>query len=264
MRDVTSTEKTILITGAAGNIGRKLQAHFHGRYKLRLLDIDSAENSDITPIDLSTWNDALIDLFTGVDAVLHLAADPHENKSWQELTSPNLDALNNVFIAAIKTNVPRFIFASSNHIMGGYSQQNNAGRWLTTHLEPRPGTRYQADNGDACDSTAYGAMKLCGERLGKCYAEATKGVCIAVRIGWVNHIGENRVEDLPSDASAWFKRMWLSTRDLCQLMEQAIAVEQEPGSFVVVNGMSNNKNMVWDIEHTGKQLGYTPADGLEL
>ena len=32
--------KTVLITGAAGNIGNKLRQDFQGRYDLRLLDID--------------------------------------------------------------------------------------------------------------------------------------------------------------------------------------------------------------------------------
>ncbi|RTL39180.1 MAG: NAD(P)-dependent oxidoreductase [Candidatus Melainabacteria bacterium] len=267
MTDASKNRKTVLITGAAGNIGTKLRRHLHGRYTLRLLDInggDPDESPEIIPIDLSTWSDALLELFAGVDAVVHLAADPHENKSWQELISPNLDALNNVFIAATKTNVPRVVFASSNHLMGGYSIETHTGRWLTTNLPPRPGTRYKTDDGEAHDSTAYGAMKLCGERLGKCYAEAAKGVCIAIRIGWVNHIGENRIEDLPSEASLWFKRMWLSTKDLCQLMEQAITVQQKPGSFFVVNGMSDNKNMVWDIESTKTLLGYEPQDGLEF
>ncbi len=255
---------TVLITGAQGNIGKKLRAHLSDRYTLKLLDIDSGSDPDITVIDLSRWNDRIVELFAGVDAVVHLAADPCDHKSWQELIPPNLDALTNVFVAAIKANVPRVVFASSNHTMGGYKNTVRSGRWLNTDLEPIPGTQYQGPADTDNDSTAYGAMKLFGERLGRCYAQSTGGVCISIRIGWVNRAGENRPEDLPKDADVWFKRMWLSTRDMGQLLEQSITTARPSGSFFVVNGMSNNEGMVWDIEYTGKVLGYSPQDGLTL
>jgi nucleoside-diphosphate-sugar epimerase len=105
-------------------------------------------------------------------------------------------------------------------------------------------------------------MKLFGERLGKSYAEANNAVCIALRLGWVNRLGANEPEDLPEGAPAWFKNMWLSTRDMCQLIECAITAPEEPGRFLVVNGMSNNAGMVWNIEDTRTALGYEPTDGL--
>jgi hypothetical protein len=58
--------------------------------------------------------------------------------------------------------------------------------------------------------------------------------------------------------------MWLSTRDLGQLFECCITTEKEPGSSMLVNGMSNNEGMVWDIEETRRRLGYEPQDGLTL
>jgi nucleoside-diphosphate-sugar epimerase len=174
-----------------------------------------------------------------------------------------------VFIAAIKAKVPRVVFASSNHVMGGYSRaqeietETKTGRWLTTELEHKPGTRYETPGNEPCDSTPYGSMKLFGERLGKCYALAAGAVCIAIRLGWVNRIGNNEPEDLPAGAPVWFKRMWLSTSDMCQLMEQAITVQKDPGSFLIVNGMSDNEDMVWNIEETKRLLGYAPRDGLK-
>ncbi|HEY9717144.1 MAG TPA: NAD(P)-dependent oxidoreductase [Trichormus sp.] len=257
------TKKTILITGAAGNIGKKLREHLDGRYTLKMVDIEPLGDPDISMIDLSKWDDSLVELFDGVDVVVHLAADPQANKTWEELIAPNLDALNNVFVGAIKARVPRVIFASSNHVMGGYSAGNGSGRWLTTKLEHKPGTQYESRIGE-CNSTPYGSMKLFGERLGKCYAEAADAVCVAIRIGWVCRIGDNRPDDLPKDAPTWFKRMWLSTPDMCRLMEQAITVALKPKTFLVVNGMSDNEGMVWNIEETKALLGYAPVDGLTL
>ena len=53
--------------------------------------------------------------------------------------------------------------------------------------------------------------------------------------------------------------MWLSNRDFCQLMERCI--EADPGiRFAVVNGMSANTGMRWDLEYTKKLVGYEPQD----
>jgi len=253
----------LLITGATGNIGKKLRAHLGDRYALKLLDINGDDDPAVTVIDLSQWDERIVEQFTGVDCVVHLAADPDETKSWKELTAPNLDALNNVFVAAIKARVPRVVFASSNHVMGGYKGEKGSGRWLTTKLDPRPGTHLETLDPDRYDSTAYGAMKLFGERLGLCYSHSTGGVCIAIRLGWVYRLGQNQPEDLPPGADIWFKRMWLSTGDLCQLMEQSITVQMPGKSFVLLNGMSDNEEMVWDIEETKTQLRYNPKDSLK-
>lgn len=257
-----TASNSILITGAAGNIGSKLRAHLSRQYILKLIDIENRQDSGIQQADLSQWSDQLVALFRDVETVIHLAADPYDYKSWEELTPWNLDALNNVFVAAIEARVPRVIFASSNHVMGGYKSEPGTGAWLNADLPPRPGTRYEMPAGSPRDSTAYGAMKLFGERLGKCYAHAASAVCIAVRIGMVNRYSENKIEGLSEDLDPWFKRMWLSTPDLCQLVEKAISVPLPPKTFMVINGMSDNKNMVWDIENARMVLGYSPKDGV--
>ena len=251
---------TVLITGAAGNLGTKLSRHLEGRFDLKLLDKEPGADERITRIDLSSWDDKLSEQFDDVDVVVHLAANPNDLESWSSLVSTNLDATINAFIAASSAGVSRFIYASSNHAMGGYKDDPML-QSLTWDCAPRPGTRFSAQ-GVEVDSVAYGAMKLFGERLGKCYAYASGMNVIAVRIGWVQH-GENQPCQMPADADPWFRAMWLSNRDFCHLMERCILAElHEP--FVVVNGMSANKPMVWDIEHTKRVLGYESSDSLTI
>ena len=112
--------------------------------------------------------------------------------------------------------------------------------------------------GEWRDSTPYGSAKLFGERLGKCFAESDGLEVIAVRIGWVQP-GENRPEDISPERGSWFRLMWLSNRDFCQLMECCLVAEL-PERFVVVNGMSDNTGMRWDIEPTRRLVGYQPQD----
>ena len=68
--------KTVLITGAAGNLGDKLRRHLEGRHSLRLLDIDARGDASILRADLSRWDENWASHFRGADCVVHLAADP--------------------------------------------------------------------------------------------------------------------------------------------------------------------------------------------
>ena len=52
--------RTVLITGAGGNIGTKLRAHFSGLgWALRLLDIDARRDPAIQPVDLAEWDELM-------------------------------------------------------------------------------------------------------------------------------------------------------------------------------------------------------------
>jgi uronate dehydrogenase len=247
---------TVLITGAAGNLGGKLRRHLEGRYRLRLLDRDPRGDPDVVAADLAAWDPAWADLFRGADAVVHLAADPTAHQTWPLLVGPNVDALVNVFQAAARGGVRRVIYASSNHVLGGYKDDPEP-KSLTTELPPRPGARYCTD-GEWRDSTAYGAAKLFGERLGKCFAEAHGIEVLAVRIGWVRP-GENRAEDIPPERDPWFRLMWLSNRDYCRLMERCLRAGPLP-RFAVINGMSANTGMRWDLSSARALVGYAPQD----
>jgi uronate dehydrogenase len=248
--------RVVLITGAAGNLGGKLRRHLEGRYDLRLLDRQPGDDPAIVAADLSRWDESWVRHFAGVEVVVHLAADPTAFLSWPELLGPNVDAVVHTFEAAARNGVRRLVLASSNHVMGGYKDDPAAGP-ITEDLPPRPGTRYSR-GGQQRDSTPYAAAKLFAERLGRCFAESRGLEVIAVRIGWCWY-GRNRPEDLPPDREDWFRQMWLSNRDFCHLMERCL-VADPPRRFVVVNGMSANAGMRWDLTAARRLLGYEPLD----
>jgi uronate dehydrogenase len=250
------TTPHVVITGAAGNLGAKLRRHLEGRYPLGLLDLDPRGDPAITRADLSHRDESWQRVVARADVVVHLAADPTAQQIWPKLVSPNLDALVNVFLAAAESEVGRIVYASSNHVMGGYKDQA-APHTLTTDLPPLPGTHYVVDD-EPRDSTPYASAKLFGERLGKAISAAHPTSVVAVRLGWVK-AGDNRPEDIPSNRGDWFRLMWLSNRDYCQLMEKCITADPSP-RFAVVNGMSANTGMRWDIEHTRRAVGYEPLD----
>ena len=74
--------KTIVVTGAAGNLGSKLRAAWVGRYALRLIDKETHGDPEVALFDLSVWSETWADLFVGAQAVIHLAANPMAATLW--------------------------------------------------------------------------------------------------------------------------------------------------------------------------------------
>ncbi|MGL6094573.1 MAG: NAD-dependent epimerase/dehydratase family protein [Fimbriiglobus sp.] len=246
---------SVLITGAGGNLGAKLAAHLRGRTRLVLLD--RAGGGAVHPADLGHWGE-WVGHFDGVEAVVHLAGNPVAYHDWPDLLGPNVDAMLNMYEAAAAHGVRRVVFASSNHVMGGY--QDGPPVPITETLPPKPGLRYTADGAERF-SGAYAATKLLGERAGRLYAAARALEVIAVRIGWVRR-GANEPGELPAERGAWFRNMWLSDRDFLHLMDCCLTARL-PAPFFVVNGMSANAGMRWDLTAARTVLGYTPADNVD-
>ena len=234
--------RTVLITGACGNIGRKLRDAWVDIYDLVLIDNNPTEDDlDVIVADLEQFDNDWITHFHGVDTVVHLAANGDEFAPWEKLIGPNLDALANVFHAAALAGVERIIFASSNHVMGDYERSDDGP--ITVDMKPMP-------------DGPYAVTKLVGERLGQSLARAFDLTFIALRLGWVQE-GKNRPETLPHD---WSRKMWLSNADLIRLFDCAVEAEIEEPSFVVVNGVSRNHGTRWDLSDAAELLGYLPED----
>ena len=142
----------------------------------------------------------LIKALTHADVVVHFSAvNPYPNATWDDC-SQSLDHIYYIFTLAVRCSVRRAIFASSNHVVGGYKDdhhhQKRHGRRgsLFPHAEPRVGTmpRNADDVATSGDGKAYGAAKLAGERhartLGNLYGDVT--TFVVLRVGWCQP-GEN-------------------------------------------------------------------------
>lgn len=234
--------RTVLITGATGNIGSKLRTHLTSLgWTLRLLDVDAREDAAVTAADLATWDEGWAGLFAGVDAVFHLAGNPSPRASWASVQRQNIDLTQNIYEAAARAGVRRLVFASSNWVMAGY--RPGEGR-LDTEAPPYP-------------INPYGVSKLVGERLGRSYHERWGLQVICFRIGYTQR-GENRPGP-QMGMGRWGQLMWLSDRDLCHGMERAVLANNI--GFAVLNLMSDNPGMRWDIDATRRAIGYAPCDG---
>jgi len=251
-----SNSRKIVLTGAAGNLGRKLRAHWNGRLTVQPIDADPRGDDSILRADLATYDTAWVSALAGADVVVHGAANGSPLQSW-EAARRNIQMTFNIFEAARVAQVPRVVFISSNHVMGGYKDLPQP-PLITTALPPRPGTSWQ-HHGQPATSDNYGLGKLCGEELGRCFAETHGLQVISLRIGWVQ-AGENRVLDMPANADDWTRAMWLSNTDLCRLLDACVSAPLET-RFLILNGMSANQGMRWDLSSARDAVGYVAADG---
>jgi uronate dehydrogenase len=227
----------VLITGAAGHIGRALRAGMRGHYALRLADIapqaPAGEGEETIMADIRDLA-AMTEAMRGVDSVVHLAGIPDED-TWPRIRDMNIDGCYNVFEAAYRAGVKRLVFASSNHAVGFHRRAQA----LDEHAQPRPDSR-------------YGVSKVFGEALGRLYADK-HGLSVACL-----RIGSFRPDDTPTVPR--HLATWISHRDMVQLTRRCLG---HPGyHFVVVYGVSGNDASNWDNRHAAF-LGYRPEDNAQ-
>jgi nucleoside-diphosphate-sugar epimerase len=230
------------MTGSTGNLGRKAMGAL-----ARLDDWDivrigrNAQNDpEVVTADLETYDSSWAQRFQDADAVLHLAADPKPVGSWASVTRLNIDLALNVLRAAEEGGVKRFLFASSNWVLGGYRFRSER---LDAALSPRP-------------VNPYGASKLFIERCGVAAAARGGMAFLSLRIGYCQP-GDN----LPGSHMAfgrWGQEMWLGNRDWEQAVVKAVTAPFQGSA--VINIVSRNEGMRWDLDGARAAIGYEPVE----
>jgi uronate dehydrogenase len=226
----------ILITGAAGAIGRTVHEGLAGRYALlRLADRRTQEtrgaNEESVVCDVTDL-EAVRRTAAGIDCVVHLAGIPRE-QAWDAILPNNVIGTYNVFEAARACGVKRVVYASSNHVVGFYHNSRRVGI-----AEPaRPDSR-------------YGVSKVFGEALGRLYADKHGLSVAALRIGSFRQQPED-----PRQLATW-----VSPRDMAELVR--CAIEAPDYHYVVVYGVSANRRARWDNPDAAR-IGYVPRDDAE-
>jgi len=283
---------TILVTGAAGNLGGKLVAHLVGLpwvERIFALDLQpmaggAYASPKVTPIvaDLGdTYDRRWHEAAASADAIVHFAVrNPYPSGDWNDAVIA-VDMTASLLDRAKATGC-RFVYASSNHAMGGYKNLDltSIGK-LSSKTPPLPGTPMFTPKGYIAPNM-YGASKLVGERMLRARAIASNGALtgVALRIGWClpgddgpDYIGREQesppagdgLRQSPEERTRdvnWYRNMWLSREDFTAEFTAALTADArrwpEPG--IVVNAMSGNRGMAWDMEEARTWLGHVPKD----
>jgi NAD dependent epimerase/dehydratase family len=167
-----------------------------------------------------------------------LAGDPSASATWDSLLQANIIGTYNTFVAARAMNCRRVVYASSIHAVSGYP------------------TDVQIKSNDPVNpGDLYGVSKCFGEALARYMAEKEGLSCIAIRIGAFQ----------PREAAQTMRGMgmldaWVSQRDMHQLIEKSIDVEEL--QFAILHGLSDNRFKRMDISDARELVGYEPMDDL--
>jgi NAD+ dependent glucose-6-phosphate dehydrogenase len=237
----------LLITGINGRIGTVLRGALQDSHDVYGTDREGNFSERVLSADVAEYEQVagVIEKFSPLDAILHLAGNPDVKASWDEVLSANIIGTRNVFEAARAFGVQRVVFASSNHVTGAYEGFEPD---LHLHTQPEP-PRISVQDPIRPDSD-YGVSKAFGEAVARYYCARWGVEAICLRIGAV------LTNDDPT-RQARLRKIWLSHRDLVQLVEKSLTANVV---FGVYYGVSNNKGAFWDISNARAELGFEPLD----
>ena len=227
----------VLVTGAAGSIGRVLTVGLSDRgHDVVGLDLVPAPDGDDRRwyvVDCSD-PDAVRAVFAEerFDAVVHLAGNPGEGSLPDSLTS-HVVTTGALLDAVVAHDVHRFVYASSNHAVGRTPRAD----LVTVDARPRP-------------DTFYGVGKVAAEAMLSLYVDRYGIDALACRIG----------SFLPEPTTVRNLSTWLSHDDAVRMVEASLTAP-DPG-FAVLYGVSANTRGWWDLA-PGRALGYDPQDDAE-
>ncbi len=225
--------KRLLLTGAAGGLGRVLRPRLAAY-------CDSLRVSDIAPLDAAGPREecvavdladkaGVLKLLEGVDAVVHLGGISTE-QPWDPILAANIVGVYHLYEAARKQGVKRVIFASSNHVMGYYRQDEV----IDADSPPRP-------------DGLYGLSKAFGEDVARLYWDRYGIETVVVRIG----------SSTPAPKDRRMLATWLSHDDLERLVVAGLTAPV--AGWSVVYGISDNAT-AWYDNTKARHLGYRPRD----
>jgi uronate dehydrogenase len=223
----------VLVTGASGRIGSLLVTRLGAWHDVRGLDLAAPPDSfdgDFVVGDVADPA-AVSAAVSGVDAVVHLAGIASE-ASLDTILHGHAIGTAVVLDSMVQHDVPRMVFASSNHAVGMTPRPSSG--LLGADVPPRP-------------DTFYGVGKIAAEALLSLYADRHGISSVAMRIGSFRDRPRSRRE----------LATWLSPDDCVSLVQSALTTELT--GVHVVYGISANRDAWWD-QAPGQQIGYQPHD----
>jgi uronate dehydrogenase len=228
--------KRLLLTGAAGALGRQLRPRLKAYCDvLRLSDIadlgSPGAGEELRPAALED-KAAVHALLEGVDAVVHLGGVSIE-KPFDVILPANIVGVFNLYEAARLHGTKRIVFASSNHVTGFYRQDET--------ISPRDPARPDG---------YYGLSKAFGEDLSRFYFDRYGIETVCLRIG----------SAFPEPKDRRMLATWLSYDDLERLVVASLAAPAV--GHTVIFGMSDNRLTWWD-NSSARHVGYRPEDSSE-
>lgn len=228
--------RRILITGAAGSLGRHLRRGLAPlAERLRLVDVKemgpAAAHEEVVVCDLAD-REAALEVTRDCDAIVHFAGHPRE-VSFDELMADVLPGAYHMYEGARLHGAKRVVYASSIHAVGFFP------------VEEVPDTRVMHR-----PDTFYGLSKTFVEDLASLYWDkfGIESVCLRIC---------SCFEEPRDRRMLW---SWLSFADCVRLTEAALMAPRV--GFSVIYGTSDNAAAAVSNAHAG-HVGFRPRDSAD-
>jgi nucleoside-diphosphate-sugar epimerase len=222
--------QTVVITGAAGGVGRILRQRLARPGRVLRLHDQAPVDGWTAPL---TDSETLDEVLRGADAVIHLAGQSRES-DMRDVLENNAYGTYCLLEAMRRADVKRLVLASSNHAVGFHERGADP---LPADIEVSP-------------DTLYGWSKAAVEAMARLYSSRYGLEVIAVRIGIC----------VPRPVSVRQLALWLSPDD-CGRLFDACLTAPAPG-YRAIWGVSRNTRGFFSLSE-GQALGFDPADDSE-
>ncbi len=217
----------ILVTGGSGTVGKyivdELLQHSH---TVGVLDIVSPKQKKVIYHNVDILSlDEVVRAMKWYDAVVHMAGIPHPLDDPAELVfGLNVNGTFNVLEAAVRNNIKKVVFTSSESTLG-FAFMNN--RMVPDYIpidELHP-LRPQ---------DPYGLSKVIGEQICRTYSAnyGIRTVCLREPWIWVPERDQIQLyKKLVNEYGDWHKNLWTFVHVYDVARAHRLAIEKDLGSF---------------------------------
>ncbi|HEX2854227.1 MAG TPA: NAD(P)-dependent oxidoreductase [Opitutaceae bacterium] len=237
---MASPSLLVLVTGAAGRVGRCVAAALRENYSVRAFDRAPMPDDPAAQLGDLADRAAVERAVAGVHTVVHLGACPSmEGQFMRDLLKPNVEGLWHMLDAARLAGVKRFIFASSCNVAFGAKDAKQLTTETLHVFNP------------------YGATKAFGELLGRWFHDEYQMEFLAVRIGYFSG---GYAE--PALADPFLNRIWLGPRDCGRFFQLAVAAPDF--GYGIVYARSRAPENYLDLTSARDLIGYEPEEEVPM
>jgi len=208
---------TLLITGAAGHIGRLLLHERNGPWKRIGVDRVPSDDPRVLVADISEM--ASLELDTSRIAVaLHFAANPDEEQPMSQLAGPNLIGCEAFLRWCAEEGIPRIVYASSCEAFMGTEGNIE----VSAPYAPR---------------NVYGCTKVFGEMLCRMLHRTHGTHTLSLRLGAM--LPEAMHQELAGDPA--YEAVRLPKEEFLNTMERILSIEWTGSHEVFLGGAESER-----------------------
>lgn len=238
--------ETIVLVGGTGTVGQALAKGLSPLYKVIILDLNDPKinqtNVYFQQANALSKNELIQHIPSNSSALINLLNTNTQNSldetRFHEMTDLFFRSSYNVLQAAVEKQVPKVIFASSNHVTDRYEKDGKSQlkREITTDDLPK-------------SKGLYGVLKYASEQLGILFSEQQNLSVVNIRIG-------SFPKDSSKQALIENKRLQhtlLTEQDLIQYFRLALESTRKTGTYYAV---SDNEGKPWSTDGAEKELHF--------